>query len=318
MTTGRDDDGIGYGHLADRVRELGETLNAVVGELPVLVDAVARIDDEVDRLQSERTETGSALSRHDQQLREVSAAVRRLSTQVSWIEQHIRSSSGVQSVTLDRLDPELSALAASAEAGRRAADGLLSRFARTALESTVTTHRDALARRRAAADELIDACAALVDSEPDEPAHRKARSSYQRARDALVAAERQLAELGDEPRTGRVRLAEDDQVRARTRSTISDGEQAQSRLLTRLRTKLATAVGEGALLPAWLTTPLGPMPPADGAQRWMDVAAGLIAYRITYGVEDEHNALGELPEPVPDHRRRWHEDLRRGVRELRR
>ena len=48
------------------------------------------------------------------------------------------------------------------------------------------------------------------------------------------------------------------------------------------------------------------------------VAAGLIAYRITYGVDDAENALGQLPEPAPDHRRRWHEDLRRGVRELRR
>ncbi|HEX2810191.1 MAG TPA: hypothetical protein VHN80_28835, partial [Kineosporiaceae bacterium] len=210
MTTGWDDGGVG--HLAARVRDLDETLDAVVGELPTLVQAVARIDGEVARLESERTETGSALSRHDQQLRELSAAVKRLSTQVSWIERHIRSSGAAPSVTLDRSDPELDALAGSAEAGRRAGEGLLSAFARTSLESTVSAHRDAVAQRRASAGELLDACAALVDTEPHEPAHRQARSAYQRARAALIAAEQRLAELGSQAQSGRAALAEDDQV----------------------------------------------------------------------------------------------------------
>jgi hypothetical protein len=316
VTTGWDDGGVG--HLAARLRDLDETVDAVVSELPTLVQAVARIDDEVDRLQAERTETGSALSRHDQQLRELSAAVRRLSTQVSWIEQHIRSSGAAQSVILDRPDPELDALAASAESGRRAWEGLLSTFARTSLETTVATHRDAVAQHRAAVGELLETCATLAETDPDEPADVQARTVYRHARASLISAEQRIAEVSHHAQAGRATLAEDDRVRERTRSTIADGEQAQARLLTRVRTRLATAVGEGALLPPWLTTPLGPMPPADVAQRWMDVAAGLIAYRITYGVDDAENALGQLPEPAPDHRRRWHEDLRRGVRELRR
>jgi hypothetical protein len=310
------DDGVA--NLASRVRDLDETLDAVVGELPAIAEAVARVDGEVARLQSERVETGAALSRHDQQLRELTAAVKRLSTQVTWIERHIRSTGAARSVSLDQRDPELASLAATSEVGRRAGQELLAPFARSTIEGTMRSHRDAVTQQRSSGQDLLQACTRLVDSKIGEPVHREARAAYQRSRAALLVAERQVASLEAEAETGRVRLAEDDDARRRNQATISAGERAEAQLLTRLRTKLAAAVGDGALLPAWLTTPLGPMPSADSAQRWMEVATGLIAYRITYGVVDDENTLGELPRNASPHRRRWYEDLRRGVRELRR
>jgi hypothetical protein len=307
---------MGVASLAARMRHLDEVVESLVDDLPVIAEAVARIDGDLGRLHRERGETGSALSRHENQLGELSAVVKRLATQVAWIEQHLRSSGAVRAVDLDHRDPELASLAATGDAGRRAAQDLLAPFARAALESTVADHGDAVGRQRAAEQAVLAACGALLDTERTERVHREARNGYLAAKAELAAAARQLAGLVERAEAGAARLAEDDEERRRTRSAITAGERAEAQLLTRLRTKLASAVGEGAMLPYWLTAPLGPMPPPNSAQRWMDVAAGLLAYRITYGIDDPDQALGELPAGAPADRRRWHEELQRGVREL--
>jgi chromosome segregation ATPase len=316
MTTGWEE--MGVANLAARVRQLDEIVDTVVGELPEITDAVSRLDAELGRFHAERSETGSTLSRHDEQLRELSATVKRLATQVTWIERHIRTSGAVRSVDLDQVDPDLAALAATGEAGRRAAEELLAPFARATLEDSVTGHRGAVERRRTAEQALIDACGELAGTERTESAHREARGAYLAAKAEVAAAVRQVAALETEAEQGRTRLALDDEERRRTHAAITAGERAEAQLLTRLRTKIAAAVGDGAMLPTWLTGPIGPMPPPGSAQRWMDVAAGLLAYRITYDMDDPDDALGELPRAAVPDRRRWYEDLQRGVRELRR
>ena len=307
---------LGVASLAARMRELDQVVGVLAGELPAVAEAVSRLDDELDRLHSERGETGSALSRHDSELRELSATVKRLATQVAWIERHLRSSGTVRSVDLDHLDPELAALAATADAGRRAAQELLDPFARATHEDVVAVHREAVGRRRAAEQSVLDACGDLADTERTDLAHREARSAYLTAKAELAAAVRQVSGVVAQAEAGVIRLAEDDDGRRRSHSAITAGERAEAQLLTRLRTKLAAAVGDGAMLPAWLTAPLGPMPPPNSAQRWMDVAAGLLAYRITYEIDDPDDALGDLPTGASPDRTHWHEDLYRGVREL--
>jgi hypothetical protein len=304
--------------VASRVRELSDSLEVVVGQLPTLGAAVARVNEDVGRLLAERGETGSALSSHERELRELTAAVKRLATQVTWIEGHIRTSGAVRTVDLDDVEPELTALATTSEAGHRAAAELLTPFARASLEAAVTDQRDAAARHRDAVQALLDACARLVGTQRADAAHRQARIDYLSARTAQTEAARRLESLAADAQSARERLEADDEDRRREAATIAAGQRAEVELLTRLRTRLAAAVGDGALLPAWLTGPLGPMPPAGAAQRWMDVAAGLLAYRITYAVTDPDGALGELPSAATSYRRRWHADLERGVRELRR
>ncbi|NLT55460.1 MAG: hypothetical protein GXX79_13055 [Actinomycetales bacterium] len=85
-----------------------------------------------------------------------------------------------------------------------------------------------------------------------------------------------------------------------------------------MRTLVAEAVGTAALLPSWFTTVLGPMPPAEHTDRWMEVATELLAYRITYRIGDPVVALG--PEPVGASRQRhdWWAELDRSLRELQR
>ncbi|MDQ1290111.1 MAG: hypothetical protein QG622_3677 [Actinomycetota bacterium] len=309
---------MGMASVAASVRELGESLDVVAGQLPGIVEAINQLDEDVERLVTERGETGAALGRHERDLRELTATVKRLSAQVTWIEQHIRSSGTAQVLDLDHVEEELGALAATADAGHRAADQLLSTFERAALEASVTDHRDAAARSRAAVRSLLDSCVRLVATVQGDPEHRQARSDYLAARGARAEALREVDLLAPDAEEARERLSADDTERARLAPTVTAGERADVELLTRLRTKLTAAVGEGALLPAWLTEPLGPRPPAGESRRWMDVAAGIMAYRITYGVDDAEDPLGDLPESVGGYRRRWHADLGRGIRELRR
>jgi hypothetical protein len=309
---------MGMASVAARVRELSESLDVVAGQVPGIVEAINQLDEDVERLIGERAETGTALSRHERDLRELTATVKRLSAQVTWIEQHIRSSGTAQVLDLDHVEEELGALAATADAGHRAVDELLSSFERAALEASVTDHRDAVARNRAAVRSLLDACGRLASTGCGDPGHRQARADYLAARQDRGEAARESELLAVDAGEARHRLAEDGTERARLAPIVTAGERADVELLTRLRTRLAAAVGEGALLPPWLTDPLGPRPPAGESRRWMDVAAGIMAYRITFGIDDPQEPLGDLPEAVGGHRRRWHAELVRGIRELRR
>lgn len=306
----------GMANVSARVRELGEALAAVAGQVPGIVEAVNRLNEDVDQLVEERADTGAALSRHDRELRELTSTVKRLATQVNWLEQHVRSTGSARVLDLDHAEDELRSLAATSEAGHRATDQLLTPFTRATLDAAVTDHRDAVIRHRAAVRTLLDACARLAGTERGDAAHRQARTDYLAARGARTEAALGLPELALEATAAQQRLTADDEERERLSATIAAGERADLELLTRLRTRLTSAVTDGVLLPSWLTGPLGPMPAAGSARRWTDVAAGMLAYRITYGITDPDDPLGELPDTATGHRRRWHADLSRGIREL--
>jgi hypothetical protein len=309
---------MGIANVASRMRDLESTVLSLADDVPMLVEAVSRLDADIERLIDSRKETRSTVARHDEGLRDLTGTVKRLAVQVAWIEQHLRSTGSVRTIDLDRPDPDLVALAATAEAGRAAAGVLLSPVERATLAAELAGHRAWLGRHRAALRDLLAACERLAAAGPDGAAHRQARADYLSARSRIEDAAASLDRGVGAAREGRARLAEDGVERQRTASAVAEGERAERELLTRLRTRIASAVGDGVMLPAWLTGPLGPMPPAGTAQRWMDVAAGLLAYRITYGVTDPADAVGEVPSGAGERRRRWHADLGRGVRELRR
>jgi len=309
---------LGAANVAARMRELEAGLGSVVEDVPLLVEAVGRLDGDIEHLIEARRETRTALDRHDEVLREMSATVKRLAVQVAWIEQHLRSTGSARTVDLDRADPDLIGLAAVAEAGRAAAAELLLPVERAGLIGELARNRDAVARQRAALRDVLAACERVARGEPQGAAHRLARAEYQAARDRFAEAGAAVSTTLPAAHTAREKLVADDAERERCSALIADGERAERELLTRLRTRIASAVTDGAMLPAWLTGPLGPMPVAGAAERWTDVAAGLLAYRITYGVTDPADAVGEVPTGAGERRRRWHADLGRGVRELRR
>lgn len=72
------------------------------------------------------------------------------------------------------------------------------------------------------------------------------------------------------------------------------------------------------LLPVWFTTSVGYKPPSRDTESWLDAAAGLLAYRLTYGVTDAVNALGPPAEEATDlARARRRADLARELERVR-
>jgi len=307
---------LGLAGVVNRLQDVESGVASLAEDVPMLIAEVTRLDGDVDRLITARREALDRIEAHDATVLELAATVRRLAVQVAWIEQHLRNTGSARPVDLDDPDAELVRLAAVAEAGRSAASALLSESDRAVLTAEVARHRAAVARHRQALRAVVAACGAVATGERGGVARRQARADYAAARGLLAEAADDAAR-GAEPATAAAtRLAADDAEVARTRPAVAAGERAGRDLLTRLRTRVATAVGDGAMLPAWLTGPLGPMPVAGEAQKWLDVAAGLLAYRITYGVTDPVDAVGEVPPEAGERRRRWHADLGRGVREL--
>ncbi|OWA15311.1 hypothetical protein B9W61_34260 [Streptomyces sp. CS057] len=77
-----------------------------------------------------------------------------------------------------------------------------------------------------------------------------------------------------------------------------------------LRSKLADAISNRLLLPAWFATVLGPAPPARETEGWLECATRVLLYRLTYRVDDQVLALGPSPDPEDEHRHTWWEELR--------
>ncbi|OKI37836.1 hypothetical protein A6A29_40260 [Streptomyces sp. TSRI0281] len=81
-----------------------------------------------------------------------------------------------------------------------------------------------------------------------------------------------------------------------------------------LRSRLAHAVSSRLLLPSWFATVLGPAPPAQDAERWLECATHVLLYRLTYRIDDQVLALGPRPDPAHQRQRQWYEELRKELR----
>ncbi|MFF2937119.1 hypothetical protein [Streptomyces mirabilis] len=108
-------------------------------------------------------------------------------------------------------------------------------------------------------------------------------------------------------------LAADATTRAEKQSVIAAGAKAEQRLTLGLRSRLADAVRERALLPAWFVTVLGSAPPARSTQKWLETATEVLLYRLTYDITDQVVALGEKPSDTTQRRRAWYEQLRKDL-----
>ncbi|MFB6992846.1 hypothetical protein ACFCX5_44260, partial [Streptomyces sp. NPDC056304] len=109
-------------------------------------------------------------------------------------------------------------------------------------------------------------------------------------------------------------LAADRAAAADKQPAIAAGQRAEQRLTLALRSKLADAISNRLLLPAWFATVLGPAPPTRDTDRWLECATRDLLYRLTYRVTDQVLALGTRPEPEDEHRHEWWEELRTGLR----
>lgn len=307
--------------------DLGSILTRLRGEIDDLTDVVEDLPGRMGTLgaqmeQVRRTmgELGSRTDEADAHVRELAALVKRLDARVEWLERNIRlHDPAAVVVELDDAGPDLLHLAELADAGQRAQLGLMPAATRSRLEADVTAHAEAVRNRARQLQAALTASRTLAGTPLGEDDHVEAIGEFRLAVGAMAEAVRRARELARDAVEAAEELAADDDRRTGQAAVIERGDRAWTELLARLRARVAEAVGEGALLPTWFTTVLGPIPPAQDTRAWMDAATTLLAYRVTYGVTDPIVALG--PEPVEadgSRRRAWHHGLRRQLRDLQR
>jgi hypothetical protein len=293
-----DDLGVAIGNLPDR-------LKALDGSLDDVRIALRQVQN-----RSIAVETTS---------NDLAALVKRLDARVEWLERNIRLQAATAEVALDDVDSVEAHLAQVAEAGHVARSELLPPSGRSALEAAVTAHAEAVRTQFHHRDVAVEACAVLAETNWDDERHVDAVAEFRSAVAERDKARQRARELAAPALEAAAVLGVDEEQQVAVADVLAAGEHAWAALQYRLRTRVADAVGEGALLPAWFTTVLGPIPPAEDTRAWMDVATSLLAYRVTYGVTDPVVALGNPPAEAETARRRaWYQQLRRQFGDLQR
>lgn len=222
---------------------------------------------------------------------------------LTWMERHIRAILGAEGPSLNPT-PELAALARCAERGRTLRAELLDEPAIRELTEVTETWQDWRRERRNQTDAAIEGSRWISSVLPGLNDRPHAERAYRCARAALARLDADREHIQRAAEAACERLAEDAARRDEYRPAIAEGQRAGTALTTRLRTMICATVDRAEVLPVWFDTALGTTPPPD-TEPWLRTATELLAYRLSYAVEDPVAALG--PEPPPDAPARRHE-----------
>lgn len=278
--------------LEDLARDV-EELQTKVGDTEDLDYTLRRITERIDDLELTAERLEEELGDH---ARDTSHALKKLTARVRLLENLIRPADGAPIADLDTIEAAWKELAATAQRGTEAAAGLLTETARATHQHAINHHRQALQRRHDAQQRVIAAAKVLASTAHWESAHKNAARDFNAALAAEDSARANLGSLGVEMSTARAALQADDRRRKEAAPVITEGEKATRKLAMTLRTRLARALADRAVLPTWFVTVLGPAPPADATQEWLDLAVDVLVYRITHHITDPVVALGRPPE----------------------
>jgi chromosome segregation ATPase len=293
-----------------------DDLGAAIGNLP---DRLNRLDGSLDEVRTALRQVQKRSIAVETTSNDLAALVKRLDARVEWLERNIRLQAATAEAALDDVDSLEVELAQVAEAGHVARSELLPPSGRSAMEAAVAAHAEALRTQLHQRDLAVDACEILAETERFDQRHVAAVTEFRTAVAARDQARQRARELAGPALEAASVLEVDEEQLVAVADVIAAGERAWDELQDRLRGRVAEAVGVGALLPAWFTSVLGPIPPAEDARAWMDVATSLLAYRVTYGVTDPVVALGRAPaESETARRRAWYQQLRRQFSDLQR
>jgi DNA repair exonuclease SbcCD ATPase subunit len=264
---------------------------------------------------SELEEANRELS---EELAEISRAVKSLYSRIGSLERFARRSGAADVEELDNVDAELKKLASVAEHGRHARSRLLGDYESQRLQSAVASHVAARRQRDEQREEVLSLSKDLATTQITEPAHIHAIEEFGAAASRLTDATAKTAMLAEEAGDAQAKLYEDDAMRAAAAPKIKRGNQARISLYRRLDERISAAFKRGAVMPTWFDTALGPAPPAERTQEWMDAAVEVLAFRLTYDITHPVVALGIPPSAEqPQHRRDWYQDLGRRLAQLR-
>ncbi len=202
----------------------------------------------------------------------------------------------------------------SREAGHQARSLLLSEDRRRELVAAVTEHRESTELVRSQRDRALTAAERLADTGYGSADHRAAGAEFRSARSRMAAAESRVQSVssraGCPPSAEPGRRGED-----RVGGHHRRGGRAWTALQTRLRTGWRRRWGRRPCCRRGSPPRWGRCAPADDTERWMETAADLVAYRITYRVGDPVVALGQRPGEGAGVRQRlwWQQWTRRSV-----
>jgi hypothetical protein len=293
-----------------------DDLGVAIGDLP---ERLSALDGSLDDVRSALRQVQKRSIAVETTSNDLAALVKRLDARVEWLERNIRLQAATAEAHLDDVDTTEAELAQVAEAGHVARSELLPPSGRSALEAAVAAHAEAVRTQIHHRDVAIGACEVLAETARNDDRHVTAVAEFRAAVAGRDQARQRARELAGPALEAAAVLEVDEEQQLAVADVIVDGERAWSALQHRLRARVAEAVGEGALLPAWFTSVLGPIPPAEDTRAWMDVATSLLAYRVTYGVTDPVVALGRPPAEAETARRRaWYQQLRRQFTDLQR
>jgi chromosome segregation ATPase len=293
-----------------------DDLGVAIGNLP---DRLNTLDSSLDDVRTALRQVQKRSLAVETTSNDLAALVKRLDARVEWLERNIRLQAATAEAELDDVDETEVDLAQVAEAGHVARSELLPPSGRSALEAAVAAHAEAVRNQIHHRDVAIGASEILAETSRDDDRHIAAVAEFRAAVAGRDQARQRVRELAGPALDAAEVLGVDEQQQVAVADVIAEGENAWDALQDRLRARVAEAVGVGALLPAWFTSVLGPIPPAEDTRTWMDVATSLLAYRVTYGVTDPVVALGRPPAEAETARRRaWYQQLRRQFTDLQR
>ncbi|MFB7852349.1 hypothetical protein ACFC34_35775 [Streptomyces sp. NPDC056053] len=272
---------------------------------------IRSLEDDLGTVRNDLTELDGDVRDH---IQDTEQALKRLTGRIQALEAHLLASGGAPLADLDTIDPEWKKLARTASHGWNVRSGLLPKRQREAHRLKVREYEGAIEERDEHRDKVVEAAGVLATQPRTSREFKQAVWDFGMSRTLAEKNDQRAQNLAGPAQAARAALAQDDSLRQAKASLIDRGDKAERKLNWLLRTRLADAIRDRALLPMWFVTVLGPVPPAHKTQEWMDHATQVLAYRVTYGITDQAVALGPAPDEYVPRRTEWHRELVEGLR----
>lgn len=300
------------------VSELRYNLDELSENQGTLKQRVSMLETEgIEPLRSSITDLEEATAELQGELAQTRTVVHHLAGRFTWLEYHVRTSTGLTAIAIDEASSALQDLARKANLAATARAGILSDLERNRLQNQINRHDNLRRQRQQQLATAVTHSKTLTDCPDSGDEHAAASTAFRTALAQTNQLAEQINSTRDDVSNARARLAADDEYRRAHAATIAEGEQAKIVLHRKLRQRITDAIGDRALFPAWFTTALGYSPPADGTTQWITAATELIAYRITYAITDPAVALGPRPAPDQAIRAAWYNTLATTLRNQR-
>ncbi|MET9396102.1 hypothetical protein [Kitasatospora sp. NPDC002965] len=311
--------------LERKVRELGHSVGSVESDLRSLREefeedtsrSSGRLDS-VERDLRERQEESEGLVEraddHDEDVVFLRRAVDDLGQRVAWLERRVRTAAGGSAVDLDATDHETEQLVKRIAAGRAAEAQLLPAADRARHARSLTAHQEEAARLEKARTAVLESASTLATAAHGSDAFKRAAVAYRQAAMNARTANTRLRSLQGAADAARGALARDESLDRTLTEAAAAGQAAYQHLARIARDRISTALAGTDLLPVWFSTALGPMPPREDTEDWLDTATLALTYRLSYQVRDEILALGSIPAQATARRRADHQDAEQALR----